>query len=251
MTEFGIPQGWWTWERPKSTPFATQLQRPNTPSILGKSTPRKRNSSPKIVLNTALITNKAKNHQAPTSCCRTSCDPKIAPKLRPSGSARNGKRDTQAFSIGVFSTSSITVTPTMNGTTHKKSLARGTPVAGSRGALSLSLLLRVAQRKSPSSRRTMIMDRTNNHTKPSAISTNNVTPNARGSESKSSASSGKTIQPRMPIGAAASAQIPRILAREYCSLIETSSPGATLERILCYQTGSGPSFCPYSPKCVE
>src|SRR5215204_1010893 len=220
MTEFGIPQGWWTWERPKSTPLATQLQRPNTPSILGSNTPRKRNSSPRIVLNTALITNKAKNHQAPSSRCRISCDSKNAPKLKPSGSARNGKTDTQAFSNGVFSTSSTTATATRNGTTHNQSLARGWPVAGSRGALSRSLLLTVAQRKSPSSRRTMIMDRTNNQIKPSASSTTLVTPDPKGSDSKSGASSGKAIQPRMPIGAAASAQIPRIFAREYCSLID-------------------------------
>src|ERR687895_57089 len=164
--------------------------------------------------------NKAKNQQAPTSPSRTSCDPKNASKLRPSGSARNGKTDTQAFSNGEASTISTTATPTRNGSTHNQSLARGTPVAGSRGMLSLSLLLTVTQRRSPSSRRTMIMDRTNNHTNPSVISTNNVTPNARGSESKSSASSGKTIQLRMPIGAAARAQIPRIFASEYCSLID-------------------------------
>src|SRR5215217_3016967 len=200
--------------------FATQLQRPNTPSILGSNTPLKRNSSPKIVLNIACTMNKAKNHQAPTSPFRTSCDPKNASKLRPSGSVRNGKTETQAFSNGVLSTSSFTATATMNGTTHKKSLARGWPVAGSRGTLSLSLRLTVAQCRSPSSLLTMIMESTNNHTNPSAISTNNVTPNARGSESKSSASSGKTIQLRMPIGAAASAQIPRIFAGEYCSLID-------------------------------
>src|SRR3712207_1663565 len=50
----------------------------------------------------------------------------------------------------------------------------------------------------------------------------------------------------MPIGTVASAQTPRILAREYCSLID-SYPGATPKRVLCYQTGSGP----YSPKCIE
>ena len=31
-------------------PLATQLHRPNAPSIFGSSTPRKRNSSPRIVL---------------------------------------------------------------------------------------------------------------------------------------------------------------------------------------------------------
>src|SRR5215207_9590409 len=64
----------------------------------------------------------------------------------------------------------------------------------------------------------MIIDRTNNQIKPSVSSTNLVTPDPRGSASKSGASSGKMIQPRTPIGAAASAQIPRIFAREYCSL---------------------------------
>jgi hypothetical protein len=58
-----------------------QIQRPHTPSILGSNTPRKRNSSPRIVLNTAEITNRTKNHQAPSSRCRISCDPKIASKL--------------------------------------------------------------------------------------------------------------------------------------------------------------------------
>ena len=42
-------------------------------------------------------------------------------------------------------------TATRNGTTHNQSLARGAPVAGSRGALSRSLRLTVAQRRSPSS----------------------------------------------------------------------------------------------------
>src|SRR3712207_5516940 len=92
----------------------------------------------------------------------------------------------------------------------------------------------------------MIMERTNNQINPSVSSTTLVTPNARGSVSKSGASSGETIQPRMPIGTVASAQTPRILAREYCSLID-SYPGATPKRILCYQTGSGL----YSPKCLE
>ena len=49
-TESGIPQGWCTWYSPKRTPLATQLQRPNTPSIRGSSTPRK-SSSPRTVLN--------------------------------------------------------------------------------------------------------------------------------------------------------------------------------------------------------
>src|SRR3712207_6149489 len=120
--------------------------------------------------------------------------------------------------MGVSSTSSITATATMNGTTHNQSLARGCPVVGSRGALSRSLCLTVAQRRLPSSRRTMIVDRTNNQIKPSASSTILLTPNARGSDSKSGASSGKTIQPRMPIGTVASAQTPRIFAREYCSV---------------------------------
>jgi hypothetical protein len=43
-------------------------------------------------------------------------------------------------------------------------------------------------------------------------------PNPKGSDPASGASSGKTIQPRMPIGAAASTQIPSIFAREYCSV---------------------------------
>jgi hypothetical protein len=62
------------------------------------------------------------------------------------------------------------------------------------------------------------MESTNNQTNPSVSSTTLVTPNARGSDSKSGASSGKAIQPRMPIGRAASAQMPTILAREYCSV---------------------------------
>jgi hypothetical protein len=66
----------------------------------------------------------------------------------------------------------------------------------------------------------MIMDSTNNQTNPSVSSTILVTPDPRGSDPKSGATSGMTIQLRMPIGAAASAQIPRILAREYCSLID-------------------------------
>src|SRR5215207_1685144 len=133
-------------------------------------------------------------------------------------SVKNGKTDTQTFSIGEFNTSSTTATATRNGTTHNHSLGRGSPVVGSRGVLSRSLRLTVAQRRSPSSRRTMIIDRTNSQIKPSVSSTNLATPDPRGSASKSGASSGKMIQPRTPIGAAASAQIPRILAREYCSL---------------------------------
>src|SRR5215204_2155421 len=60
--------------------------------------------------------------------------------------------------MGEVSTPSKTTTATRKGTTHNQSLARGTPVAGSRGVLSRSLLLIVAQRRSPSSLRTMIMD---------------------------------------------------------------------------------------------
>src|SRR5215208_3838525 len=70
------------------------------------------------------------------------------------------------------------------------------------------------------------MESTNNQTKPSVSSTTLVTPNSRGSDSKSGATSGKAIQPRIPIGIAASAQMPSILAREYCSL------GPSLE-VLC------------------
>src|SRR5215211_620888 len=209
-------------------PLATQLPRPNTPSILGKSTPRKSNSSPRIVLNTAKITNKAKNHQAPSSRARISCDWKIAPKLEPEGSAKNGKTDTQAFSRGVFSTSSTTASATRNGTTHNQSLCLGSPVVGSRGMLSRSLRLIVAQRRSPSSRRTMIMDRTNNQTKPSVSSTTRVTPDPRGSEPESGASRGKAIQPRTPIGTVASAQIPRIFAREYCSSCHSLDASCTV-----------------------
>jgi hypothetical protein len=128
--------------------------------------------------------------------------------------------------MGERRTTSTTTTATRKGTTHNHSLARGSPVAGSRGVLSRSLCLRVAQRRLPSSRRTMIMERTNNQTNPSVSSTTLVTPNSRGSDSKSGASSGKAIQPRMPIGIAASAQMPTILAREYCSL------GLSLE-VLC------------------
>src|SRR3712207_971462 len=69
----------------------------------------------------------------------------------------------------------------------------------------------------------MIMERTNNQIKPSVSSTTLVTPDPKGSDSKSGATSGKTSQPRMPIGTAASAQIPRIFAREYCS-VRLSSP---------------------------
>jgi hypothetical protein len=60
-------------------------------------------------------------------------------------------RHPEASSSGVFSTSSKTTTATRKGTTHNHSLARGWPVAGSRGVLSLSLRLMVAQCRSPSS----------------------------------------------------------------------------------------------------
>ena len=60
------------------------------------------------------------------------------------------------------------------------------------------------------------MDRTKNQIKPSVSSTNLVTPDPRVSDSKSGAISGKTIQLRMPIGTAASAQTPRMLPSEYC-----------------------------------
>jgi hypothetical protein len=64
----------------------------------------------------------------------------------------------------------------------------------------------------------MIKERTNSQTKPSVSSASLVTPAPRGSDPASGASSGKTIQLRTPIGTVASAQIPRIFAREYCSL---------------------------------
>src|SRR5215207_6626083 len=136
-------------------------------------------------------------------------------------SVKNGKTDTQTFSIGEFNTSSTTATATRNGTTHNHSLGRGSPVVGSRGALSRSLRLTVVQRRSPSSRRTMIIDRTNNQIKPSMSSTSLVTNTPRESNPNWDASRGEPnqpIQPTMPIGAAASAQMPRIFAREYCSL---------------------------------
>jgi hypothetical protein len=67
------------------------------------------------------------------------------------------------------------------------------------------------------------MERTNNHTKPSASSTILVTPNWSGFELKSGDTAGKMIQLRMPIGTAARAQMPRILAREYCSPISDAA----------------------------
>jgi hypothetical protein len=74
----------------------------------------------------------------------------------------------------------------------------------------------------------MIMERTNNQIKPRVSSNSLVTPAPNGSDPKSGATSGKTIHPRMPIGTAASAQIPRIFAREYCSL--RKSPDALANR---------------------
>ena len=130
--------------------------------------------------------------------------------------------------MGEVSTPSKTTTATRKGTTHNQSLERGTPVAGSRGVLSLSLLLTVAHRRSPSSRRTMIMERANNQTNPSVSNTTLVTPNSRGSDPASGASSGNAIQLRMPIGTAASAQIPKIFAREYCSLSLSLNGPSTL-----------------------
>ena len=67
----------------------------------------------------------------------------------------------------------------------------------------------------------MIMERTNNQINPSVSSTILVTPDPRGSDPKSGATSGMTIQLRMPIGTTASAQMPRIFASEYCSLRRT------------------------------
>jgi hypothetical protein len=110
------------------------------------------------------------------------------------------------------------VTATRNGTTHHQSRARGSPVAGSRGAVSRSRRLTVAQRRSPSSRRTRSSDRTNSQNKPSVRSTSLVTPAPSGSVSKSGARRGKTSQPRTPIGSAARAHTPRILASEYWAL---------------------------------
>ena len=59
---------------------------------------------------------------------------------------------------------------------------------------------------------TMIMERTNNQIKPIAINTIRVTPAPSGSEPKSGDKAGNTIQLRIPIGMAARAQMPRILA---------------------------------------
>ena len=42
----------------------------------------------------AFTTNRAKNHQAPTSRSRLSCDSKNAPRLYPGGSAKKGKSET-------------------------------------------------------------------------------------------------------------------------------------------------------------
>src|SRR5215211_9506306 len=86
-------------------------------------------------------------------------------------------------------------------------LRRLSPVLGSRGVLRRSLRLTVAQRRSPSSCRTMIMERTNNQIKPTVSSTIRVTPAARGSEPTSGDTAGNTTQLRIPIGMAANAAL--------------------------------------------
>ena len=59
------------------------------------------------------------------------------------------------------------------------------------------------------------MERANNQIKPIVISTTRVTPAPSGSDSKSGDTAGKMTQPRIPIGTAARAQMPRILPSEY------------------------------------
>ena len=61
------------------------------------------------------------------------------------------------------------------------------------------------------------MERTNNQIKPTVSSTIRVTPAPSGSEPTSGDTAGNTTQIRIPIGTAARAQMPRILASEYCS----------------------------------
>src|SRR5215211_5149385 len=113
-----------------------------------------------------------------------------------------------------------------------ESLRRVSPVFGSRGVLSRNLRLTVAQRRSPSSRRTMIMERTNNQIKPVKSSTNRVTPAPSGSELKSGDTAGNMIQLRIPIGTAARAQMPRILPSEYCSPISDAAFARAVVSIL-------------------
>ena len=166
--------------------------------------------------------NSARNHQAPASRSRISGDSRIASKLYPGGSAKKGKTDTQRWSIVDASTTSNRAIPMRAGTTHSQSLRRCSPVFGSRGVSSRSLRLTVAQPRSPSSWRTMIMERTNSQIKPNASNTTLVTPEPSGSDRKSGATSGKTIQLKIAIGRVAAAQMPRILARLYRSFVPTA-----------------------------
>ena len=74
------------------------------------------------------------------------------------------------------------MTAMRNGITHSHNLRRVSPVLSSCEVLRRSLRLTVAQRRLPSSLRTMIMERANNQIKPTVSSTIRVTPAARGSE---------------------------------------------------------------------
>jgi hypothetical protein len=61
----------------------------------------------------------------------------------------------------------------------------------------------------------MILERTNNQIKPIVINPKRVMVAPNGSDLTSGDRAGNTIQLRIPIGAAARAQVPRILPSEY------------------------------------
>jgi L-asparagine transporter-like permease len=68
----------------------------------------------------------------------------------------------------------------------------------------------------------MIIDRMNCQIKPTVSTPTLVIAAPMGSSVLSGANAGATIQPRMLIGTAAAAQIPRILARLYCPSVPTA-----------------------------
>ena len=148
------------------------------------------------------------------------------PKAKLGGSARKGKREThKGSSFGARTITDRKNIPT-NGTTHSQSLAWGLPDLGLRGVLSRRRRRMVAQRKSPASRRTIIIDRTNCQIRPTVSA--HILVVAAASGSKSADNAGATTQPRIPIGTAARAQMPRILASEYCFPISAATSACAL-----------------------
>ena len=101
------------------------------------------------------------------------------------------------------------------GTSTSQSRPPTRPVVGLRGACSHRASFGTGQRNEPRSRWTS--SSTNCQIRPTVMSTRRARGKAKGPSSRS-ATKGATIQASAAIGSAAAAQMPKIFAREYCSL---------------------------------